>query len=97
MRSRDAWTVGDLHLLSGVVLALPAYSLMRGGGTTPQPAVHPVLSSLFRITDGIRMSTHLMLFLSDERTRRPDELTCASDVHEFAERNGLFLNINSRW
>jgi len=92
VRSRDAWTVGDLHLLSGVVLALPAYSLMRGGGTTPQPAVHPVLSSLFRITDGIRMSTHLMLFLSDERTRRPDELTCASDVHEFAERNGLFLS-----
>src|SRR5262249_52948147 len=91
-RCRDAWTVGDLHLFSGVVLSLPAYQLMLGGGASPQVPVHPVLSSLFRITDGIRMTTHLMLFLSDERTRRPEEPTDATDLYDFAERNGLFLS-----
>jgi hypothetical protein len=91
-RCRDAWTVGDLHLFSGVVLSLPAYQLMLGGGSSPQVPVHPILSSLFRITDGIRMTTHLMLFLSEERTRKPHEPTDASDVYEFAERNGLFLS-----
>jgi hypothetical protein len=75
-----------------VVLSLPAYQLMLRGGSSPQPAVHPVLSSLFRITDGIRMTTHLMLFLSDERTRRPSEPTTATELYEFAERNGLFLS-----
>jgi hypothetical protein len=91
-RIRGGWTVGDMHLLSGVVLSLPAYQLMLRGGSSPQPAVHPVLSSLFRITDGIRMVTHLMLFLSDERTRRPSEPTTATELYEFAERNGLFLS-----
>src|SRR5262245_17621274 len=31
-RSRAGWTVGDLHLLSIIVLMLPAYPLMKGGG-----------------------------------------------------------------
>ena len=91
-RCRDAWTVGDLHLFSGVVLSLPAFQLMLGGGASPQAPVHPILSSLFRITDGIRMTTHLMLFLSEERTRKPEELTSATDLYEFAERNGLLLS-----
>lgn len=91
-RAREGWTVGDLHLFSGVVLALPAFQLLNGGGALPQPPIHPVLSSLFRITDGIRMATHAMLFLSDERTRSPEEPTTATDLYEFAERNGLFLS-----
>jgi len=50
------------------------------------------LSSLFRITDGIRMTTHEMLFLSNERTRFPYEPTSAEELHAFAERNGLFIS-----
>jgi hypothetical protein len=91
-RSRDGWTVGDLHLFSGVVLSLPAFPLMLGGGSSPQAPIDPVLSSLFRITDGVRMTTHLMLFLSDERTRSPEEPTTATDLYEFAERNNLFIS-----
>jgi hypothetical protein len=91
-QARDGWTVGDLHLFSGVVLSLPAFQLLRGGGASPQPLIHPVLSSLFRITDGIRMTTHLMLFLSDERTRSPEEPTTATELYAFAERNGLLLS-----
>jgi len=90
-RSREAWTVSDMHLLSGIILSVPAYMLMKRGGTTPQPPVHPVLSSMFRISDGIRMVTHQMLFLSDERTRMPDEVVTAEDLYGFSERNGTFL------
>jgi hypothetical protein len=91
-RCRTGWTVGDLHLFSGIALSLPAFQLMRGGAASPQPPIHPVLSSLFRITDGIRMATHLMLFLSQERTRKPAEPTTATDLYEFVERNGMFLS-----
>jgi hypothetical protein len=91
-RSAHGWTVGDLHTLAAVVLTLPAYQLMRGGGQVPQPPVHPVLSSLFRITDGIHMTTHSMMFLSEERTRHPSEVITAADFYGFAERNGLFYS-----
>ena len=91
-RMRDGWTVGDMHTLSAVVLCVPAYQLMKRGGTSPQRPLHPVLSSLFRITDGIRMTTHEMLFLSNERTRFPHEPTSAEELHAFAERNGLFIS-----
>jgi hypothetical protein len=91
VRSRQGWTAGDLHTFSRVVLAVPAFQLMAGDPASPQPPLHPVLSSLFRITDGIRMTTHDMLFLSAERTRLPDEPITAAELYGFAERNGLFL------
>jgi hypothetical protein len=91
-RMRGAWTVGDMHTLSAVALSVPSYQLMKRGGSSPQRPLHPVLSSLFRITDGIRMTTHEMLFLSAERTRLPSELTTAAELHAFADRNGLFLS-----
>ncbi|HEX3481897.1 MAG TPA: hypothetical protein VHT91_43085 [Kofleriaceae bacterium] len=91
-RSQSGWRAGDLHTFSRVVLALPAYLLMRRGGASPQPPLHPILSSLYRVIDGIRMTTHDMLFLSAERTRHPDEPITAAELHGFAERNGLFLS-----
>jgi hypothetical protein len=90
-RGGAGWTVGDLHMFSGVALSVPAFLHMRNGGTSPQPPLHPVLSSMFRITDGIRMTTHEMIFLSEERTRDPDEMVTASELYGFAERNGTFL------
>ncbi|MEZ4362783.1 MAG: hypothetical protein R3B48_21510 [Kofleriaceae bacterium] len=91
-RSREGWAIGDLHSFARVVLSLPAYLLMRRGGAQPQPPLHPVLSSLFRITDGIRMVTHDMLFLSAERTWSPEERVTAADLYGFAERNGMFFS-----
>jgi hypothetical protein len=90
-RSNDAWAVSDMHLLSGIILSVPSYLLMKRGGTSPPSRIHPVLSSMFRISDGIRMVTHEMMFLSDERTRMPDEIVTAEDLYAFAERNGTFL------
>ncbi|MEZ4364508.1 MAG: hypothetical protein R3B48_30305 [Kofleriaceae bacterium] len=90
-RSAEHWTVGDLHILANIVLTLPVYLLMRGGGTSPQKPLDPVLSSLFRITDGIRMATHEMLFMVLERGRLPDEPVTAAELYEFSESHGLFL------
>ena len=91
-RSRAGWTIGDLHTFSRIVLALPAYLLMKRGGVSPQPPLHPVLSSLYRIVDGIRMTTHFMLFLSHERTRSPEEPITGDELYRFAEHQGLFLS-----
>ena len=91
-RSCGGWTTGDLHTFSRVVLALLGYQLMKRGGQSPQVPLHPVLSSLYRITDGIRLTTHDMLFLSAERTRRPEEPITAAELYGFAERNGAFLS-----
>jgi hypothetical protein len=94
VRSRDSWTISDMHLLSCVVLSVPAYPLMQGGGTSPQRPVHPVLSSMFRVTDGVRMVTHEMMFLSPERTRLPDEPVTADELYGFCERNAVFISNN---
>jgi hypothetical protein len=88
-RSQHHWTVGDMHMFSAVALSLPGFQLRQRGDASP---LHPVLSSLFRITDGIRMTTHEMLFLSSERTRAPEEPITAADLFGFAERTGVFLS-----
>ena len=88
--ARAPWTIGEIHTLSCVVLGLPAYQLMKGGGVSPQPPLHPVMSSLFRITDGIRMMTSAMLF-SIEDTRRADEPLTAAELYEQTEMLGAFI------
>jgi hypothetical protein len=49
-----------------------------------------VLSSLFRVTDGIRMTTYAMMF-SIEHTRRADEPLTAQQLHTHVEQNGVFV------
>jgi hypothetical protein len=90
-RPDNEWTIGELHTLSCVVLALPAYLLQKRGGASPQVALDPVLSSLFRITDGVRMTTANMLF-SVELTRRGDEVITARDLYDRAEQEALFID-----
>jgi hypothetical protein len=84
------WTIGELHTMSCVVLALPAYLLQRGGGVSPQPPLHPVLSSLFRITDGIRMTAETMIF-SIEYPRSADEPLSAAALYGVVEDRGVFI------
>ena len=90
-RQAEAWTIGELHLLSSGVLSLLAFELLRGGGASPQRPLHPVLSSLFRITDGVRLTAYEMLF-SVERTRRADEPMTAAALYERAEQQGLLTS-----
>jgi len=88
--ARSPWTIGELHVMSCAVLALPAFQLLQRGGRAPQPPIDPILSSLFRITDGIRMTTYDLLF-SIEHARRADEPLTAAELFEHAERHGLLV------
>lgn len=85
--ARQGWTVGHLERLSTAVLALPAYQLMRRDNRVANGELHPVLSSMFRVTDGLRMTMHHMLFIPfGEPTRHPDTPMTAAEVHDYAER-----------
>jgi hypothetical protein len=84
-------TLGDVECLSTLVLAVPTYQLMRLQNRVAQGALHPVLSSMFRVTDGLRMATHQMLFVPvGEDTLSPDTVVTGRDIHEYAERNESF-------
>lgn len=86
-QARLGWTVGHLERMSTAVLALPAYQLMRRERRVHNGELHPVLSSMFRVTDGLRMTMHHMLFIPfGEPTRRPDTPMSSAEVHAYAER-----------
>jgi hypothetical protein len=86
--ARNGWTVGDLERVSVAVLALPSYMLLRQDNPVENGKLHPVLSSIFRVTDGLRMTMHQMLFVPfGEPTRRPDTPMTANEVFAYAERN----------
>jgi hypothetical protein len=83
--------VGDVERLSTLVLALPTYMLMKGGQRVENGALHPVLSNLFRVTDGLRMTTHRMLFVPvAEATLSPLAPTSSAEIYAYAERNHAF-------
>lgn len=87
------WTVGDLQRLSTLVLTLPAYLQMKANSPLKNGELHPVLSNLFRITDGARMALHYQLFMPvHEPTLPPDAAMNADELYQYAERNNLFLS-----
>lgn len=92
-KAREGWTVGDLERLSSLVLAVPAYLLMRAQGRVENGNLHPVLSSMFRVTDGLRMTMHQMLFLPiAEPTLAPDAPMTSAELYAYAERNYTFFS-----
>jgi hypothetical protein len=53
--------------------------------------LHPALSSLFRVTDGLRMTMHQMLFIPvGEPTVAPDAPISSEEIYAYAERNYAF-------
>lgn len=83
------WTVGHIERLATAVLAVPTYQLMRCD--RPVEVLHPALSSLFRVTDGLRMTMHQMLFVPiGEPTRSPHAVMTGADILAYAERNHSF-------
>ncbi|MEJ8834908.1 hypothetical protein [Ramlibacter sp. AN1133] len=86
--ARAGMTVGDLERLSTLVLAVATYPLVKKDDRVPNGQLHPVLSALFRVTDGLRMTTHQMLFVPvSEATVSPDTRITAAEIHQYAERN----------
>lgn len=87
-------TVGDVERLTVMVLALPTYLIMRNNGAVPNGELSPVLSSMFRVTDGVRMTAHQMLFLPNESvsSRDPNSRLFSDDVYTYAELNYSFFS-----
>ncbi len=87
----DGWTVGRVERLATLVLALPTYQLVRCDRPLENGQLHPVLSSLFRVTDGLRMTMHQMLFVPiGEPALSPDAPLTSEQIFEYAERNYSF-------
>lgn len=90
--ARVQWTVGDLHCLSALVLSIPTYLMLREQDRVPNGELHPVLSSMYRVTDGVRMVMHHMLFSEDiEATLPLHAPMTAAELYAYAERNEIFI------
>ncbi len=86
-----SWRLGDLHALSYAVLALPTLMMMRANEPIPNGALDPVLSSMFRVTDGVRMMAfYLLLFL--ERPIPYDTPITAAELYRQTEQSNQFLS-----
>jgi hypothetical protein len=91
--ARAGWTVGHLERLATTVLALPTYLLMRADQRIDNGQLHPALSSLFRVTDGLRMTMHQMLFVPiGEPAVPPDTPMTSAEIFAYAERNYSFYS-----
>jgi hypothetical protein len=92
-QARAGWTVGHLERLATTVLALPTWLLMRADGRVANGQLHPALSSLFRVTDGLRMTMHQMLFVPiGEPALPPETPMTSSEIFAYAERNYSFYS-----
>ncbi len=85
----EGWTLAHVERLAALVLAVPTYQLVRAGADAAP--LHPALSSLFRVTDGLRMATHQMMFIPvGEPALPPETPITAEAIFDYAERNYSF-------
>lgn len=92
-QARQGWTVGDLHCLSAFVLSIPTYLMLREQDRVSNGDLHPVLSCMYRVTDGVRMVMHHMLFSEDlEPTLPLHAPMTAAELYAYAERNEIFIS-----
>lgn len=87
----QGWTVGHVERLATVVLGLPTYLLMCQEAPVKNGELHPALSSLFRVTDGLRMVMHQMMFVPiGEPALPPETPISTAEIFAYAERNYSF-------
>lgn len=90
-RPRGGWTVGAVERLATMVLAAVTLPLVRAADPVASGDLHPVLASIFRVTDGLRMATHQMMMVQGiEPLRHPSSVVTAAEIQAFAERNYAF-------
>lgn len=89
--TQDNWTVGSIEALASLVLAVPTFQLMRHHHPVRNGDLHPALASMFRVTDGLRMVTHQMIFVPvGEPTLPPHTPMTVKALYEYSERNYAF-------
>ena len=83
--------VGAVERLATLVLALPTWQLVRPHNRVANGTLHPALSSLFRVTDGVRLVMHQMMFVpAGEATLPADTPVSVDGILDYAERNFAF-------
>jgi hypothetical protein len=85
------WKLGEVHFLSSGILALPAFLMMRWKDPVPNGELDPVLSSLFRVTDGVRMVAAHMLDVPELQFEH-DSLVLPQTITGMAEREDQYLS-----
>ena len=89
--ARNNWTVGSIEALASLVLAVPTFQLMRHDDPVRNGELHPALASMFRVTDGLRMVTHQMIFVPvGEPTLPTHTPMTVKELYEYSERNYAF-------
>lgn len=90
-QARAGWTTGHVERLASLTLAVATYPLMRADDPVGNGELHPALASLFRVTDGLRLTLHQMLFIPiGEPTLPADAPITAVSILDYAERNHVF-------
>jgi hypothetical protein len=89
--ARPGLTLGDVEGLSTLVLAVATYPLVRQHDKVKKGQLHPVLASMLRVSDGLRLTAHQMLFLPlNEPTLPPGAVVTGAVIQAYAERNETF-------
>jgi len=83
------WKLGELYFVACGILALPAVQIMRRRDPVRNGDLDPVLSSLFRVIDGVRMVTGHMLDLYERPMIHYTPVT-PRDVTDAAEREDQY-------
>ena len=87
----NTWTVAEVERLAVMALSVPTYMMMRQKSAVKNGDLHPVLSNMFRVVDGLRMTVHQMLFVpSVEANLLPNTNITVAEIYAFAERNYSF-------
>ncbi|MCU0681158.1 MAG: hypothetical protein MUF34_02670 [Polyangiaceae bacterium] len=85
------WKLGDLHAFACAALALPTLAMMRERDPVENTKLDPVLSSMFRLIDGVRIVTIYLLFLP-EQPRTYDAPMTGPELLYLTERENHFLS-----
>jgi hypothetical protein len=89
--ARAGWTLGHVERLTACALALPSLLLLDCAAPVANGALHPALSNLFRVVDGVRLVVHQILFVPvHEAMQRADAPITAEALLAYAERNQAF-------
>lgn len=87
-------TLGDVERLCNIALVLPTYLAMRTRHPLQNGELSPVLSSLFRVTDGLRLTAHTRMvpIVNGTPPQAPATAATAAGLYDHAEQSAGFLS-----
>ena len=89
----EGWKLGDIYQAACSVLAWPSYLLLRGEDRVENGDLSPILSSIYRVIDGVRMVSIYLLDLPEEPMKY-DTLMTGERLHHLTDRDNHFI---SKW